>query len=272
VRAKGVTKIMGPGTYSTNSEIGLLVQGNDSPTMILMPYHKAYYAGFVEGCGFTKEMDLYAYYIDAVKFAGAKGEKIPERITRVVERIRKRGNFTVRMADMKHFDQEIVKLKAMYNTVWAKNWGFIPLTDEEIDHLAEGLKAMIDPNIAMWVEVDGKPIACAIPLPDVNTPMRKSKMMPGEPEIWQLLKLIWNWKVASKVTGVRIWAMGILEEYRASGVDALMYYEMLKRGLPRGYRDVEMSWILENNVMMNRGVQSFGGEIYKTYRVYEKVF
>lgn len=271
LRGKEVSKIMGPATYSTNSEIGLLIDGQDSPTMILMPYHKAYYKGFVEACGYGKAMDLFAYIIDLHKFAGAKADKIDPRILRVVERIRKRGNFDIRLVDMKNWDSEIAKVKTLYNQIWAKNWGFIPLTNEEIDHLAEGLKAMVDPNIAMWVEVEGKKVAVAIPLPDVNQPMRASKMKPGEPEFWQLLKLIWNWKVRGKVTGVRVWAMGILEEYRTSGLDALMYYEMLTRGIPRGYEFVEMSWILENNEMMNRGVLSLGAKVYKTYRVYEKV-
>jgi GNAT superfamily N-acetyltransferase len=270
VRAKGVNKMMGPGTYSTNSEIGLLIKGHESPTMILMPYHQPYYQGFVEACGFTKSMDLFAWYVNAEKVGGRNAEHMPERLTRLAAKLRERKNFTTRLVNMKKFDEEIATVKKIYNQAWAKNWGFIPFTDEEIDHLAEGLKVMVDPKIVVWVEREGEPVAFGIPMPDVNQPMRAAKMKPGEPEWWQLLKLIWHWKVATKPTGVRVWAMGILEEYRGSGVDAIMYYELLQRGLKRGYQDIEMSWILENNDMMNRGIQNFTGEIYKIYRVYEK--
>jgi hypothetical protein len=263
--------MMGPATYSTNSEIGLLVQGHDTPSMILMPYHKPYYQRFVEDCGLVKHIDLWAWWLDAEALQNSP-EKQMERFARLAEKIRQRRNYTVRTVDMKHFDKELEHVKRLYNSAWAKNWGFIPLTDGEIDALAEGMKAMLDPNIVVVVEHEGEVIAFAIPVPDVFQPMRQAKMKPGEPEFWQLLKLIWHWKIVGKIDRARIWGMGVAEEHRAGGVDALMYYEMLSRALPRGYRHVEMSWILENNDMMNRPIINVGGKVYKTYRVYEKAF
>jgi GNAT superfamily N-acetyltransferase len=271
LRAKGVSKMMGPATYSTNSEIGLLVQGHDTPSMILMPYHKAYYQCFVEDCGMVKHIDLWAWWLDAE--AMKKNPEQPmERFGRLAAKIRQRRNYTVRTVDMKHFDKEVEHVKRLYNEAWAKNWGFIPLNDGEIDALAEGMKAMLDPNIVVVVEVKGEVVGFAIPVPDVFQPMRKAKMKPGEPEFWQLLKLIWHWKIAGKIDRVRVWGMGVVEEHRGTGIDAVMYYEMLARALPRGYRHIEMSWILETNDMMNRPIVNVGGEVYKTYRVYEKAF
>jgi len=268
LRGKGVNKIMGPATYSTNSEIGLLIKGHDTPSMILMPYHQPYYQGFVEGCGYTKSMDLFAWWVDAKKL---QDTGILDRVARLAEKLVKRKHFTVRTVRMNDWNNEIGHVKRLYNQAWTKNWGFIPMNDDEIAVLAAGMKDMIDPNIVVVVEVDSVPVAFAVPLPDLNVPMRAAKMKAGENEILQLIRLLWNWKVVGKIDRVRVWGMGILEEYRGTGVDALMYYEMLKRGLARGYKNIEMSWILENNDMMNRAIQNFGGEIYKTYRVYEKV-
>jgi GNAT superfamily N-acetyltransferase len=261
---------MGPATFSTNSEIGLLVKGFEYPPMILTSHAPKYSQGFVEGAGYMKSMDLFCYLVDGNDWGGKKADKIPERLTRVIDKIRERRNFKVRPVNMSDFDNEIAKVKVIYNQAWEKNWGFVPLSDVEINKMATDLKQMIDPKIALFIEVGGEPVAFAVPLPNVYQPLRAARMKPGEPEILQLLRLIWHWKVKRDLNSVRAWALGILEEYRGSGVDALLYYELLTRGLPRGYTTIEMSWILENNVMMNRGCQMMGGEVYKIYRVYEK--
>jgi len=271
VRAKGVNKLMGPATYSTNSEIGLQVDGFDQRHMIQSPIAPSYAKELVETYpGMTKAMDLWYWFFDGNLWGGKKADKPPAKIKRVAEKVRERKNFKIRRVDMSHFREEVGRVKTIYNEAWAKNWGFVPMSDAEIDNLAHSLKDMIDPNIAMFAEVDGKPVAFGLPMPDVYEPMRLARMKPGEPEIWQLLKLIWHWKIRGKTTGVRIWALGILEEYRATGVDALMYYEMFMAGLKRGYVDIEMSWILDNNDKMNAIIEKLGAHIYKTYRVYEK--
>lgn len=215
-------------------------------------------------------MDLLCWHFNGEAWGGKKADKIPERLGRLVERIRQRRNFTVRQVDMRDFDNELGRVKVIYNQAWSKNWGFVPMNDEEIDHLAAGLKQMVDPHVTLFVEVEGKPVAFAVSLPNVYQPMRKARLKPDEPEIWQLLKLIWHWKIRCDINGVRVWALGVLDEYRATGIDALLYYELLRRGLPQGYVDIEMSWILENNDMMNRAIEMLGGRVYKIYRVYEK--
>ncbi len=270
VRARGVGAILGPATFSTNSEIGLLIEGYEHPQMILTSHAPRYSRGFVESYGFHKAMDLLCWYINVAKWGGRKGDKIPERLTRVVEKIRTRRNFVVRPVNMRDFPAEVERVKGIYNQAWARNWGFVPLSETEIDKMSRDLKPLVDPAIVLFAEVEGQPVAFGIPLPNIYQPLRRARMKPGEPEWWQLLKLIWHWKVRRDLTSVRVWALGVLEAYRGTGVDALVYYEMLRRGLPRGYVDVEMSWILENNDMMNRTIQMLGAEVYKIYRVYEK--
>lgn len=271
VRAKGVTRMIGPATYSTNSEIGLQISGFDMPQMVQSPHALEYVHGHLESYGgYEKSMDMWYWNLDGNDWGGRKADKLPPKIVRVAEAVRKRKNFTVRQVDMSHFKEEVEKVKVIYNQAWAKNWGFVPMSEPEIDALAKGIKDMIDPVMGLFIEVNGKPIAFCLPLPDVYQPMRLAKCKPGEPEILQLIRLIWHWKIAGRVSSVRVWALGVLEEYRASGVDALLYYELVKRGLMRGYLNIEMSWILENNQKMNSILKMMGAHIYKTYRVYEK--
>lgn len=272
LRARGVDRMLGPATFSTNSEIGLLVDGFDTPPMLLMTHAPRYYQPIYESYpGIEQEMDLWAWYFDGEKWGGRKADNPPPKLTRVVQKIKERRNFTLRNPDMRHFDKEVVHVKAIYNQAWADNWGFIPFTDEEMDNLAKEIKPFVDPNVAFFVERNGETVAFGLPLPNIYEPLRKVRSKPGEPHWWQLARLLWHWKVGG-ITSIRAWALGVLEEYRGSGADALLYYEMLKAGLPRGYVDIEMSWILANNDMMNRAIQMMGAEIYKTYRVYRKIF
>ncbi|MBN1311459.1 MAG: hypothetical protein JXB30_08570 [Anaerolineae bacterium] len=272
VRSKGVDKLMGPATFSTNSEIGLLVEGHEHPQTLLLPHARTYTQGFIESYGgFQKAMDLWIWYFDGQKWGGKKIDNLPQKVVRVAEKILQRRNFTIRIADMRHFTHEVEKVKTIYNQAWARNWGFVPLDEKEVDQLAADMKDMLDPDIVIFVELDGKTIGFGLPLPDLYQPLRKARCKPGEPHWWQLLRLIWHWKIAGKTTGIRAWALGVLEEYRGLGVDALLYYEMVKRGLARGYFDIEMGWTLENNDSINAVGKMLDAEAYKTYRVYEKM-
>lgn len=271
VRARGVDAIRGPATFSTNSEIGLLVDGFDTPPMILMPHAKPYYQGFIEARGYRKAMDLWCYFFDGRDWGGRRADQLPPKLTRVIELVRRRRNFVTRKANMRDLDQEVERVKRIYNMAWERNWGFVPMSEEEVDKLAEDIRAILDPDIAFFVEVDGEPVAFGLPLPNLYEPLRRVRCRPGEPHWWQLARLIWHWKIAGRVRSIRAWGLGVLEPYRGTGVDALLYYEMMKEGLAKGYVDIEMSWILETNDMMNRSVQMLGGRVYKTYRVYEKI-
>jgi GNAT superfamily N-acetyltransferase len=270
VRARGLPTIRGPATFSTNSEIGLLIDGFDIPPKILMRHDRPYYRRFIEDAGYVKAMDLWAYHFDGENWGGRAADKLPPKLARVVEHIRRRRNFTLRNVNMRDFDTEVERVKAIYNSAWERNWGFVPLSEAEIDKMAEDLKSIVDPDIVFFIEVNGQPVAFGLPIPNLYEPLRKVRCRPGEPHWWQLLRLVWHWKVRGHLSSVRVWALGVLEEYRGTGIDALLYYEMVKAGLSKGYMDIEMSWILEDNDMMNRSIKVLGGEVYKTYRVYEK--
>lgn len=266
VRQAGHTSVLGPAQFSTNDEVGLLVDGFNDPPRLLMTYNPKRYQDYIEGAGYVKAMDLWAYSLatDILR------ENIPPKVFRVTEKIGMRRNLRVRKLAMKDFDREVDRLKEIYNTSWERNWGFVPMTEDELNYLAKKLKPFLDPDLAVFVEQDDKPIAFGIGLPDLNAPLRLAYPRPGVPEAWTILKLFWHWRVRKKVDWLRVWALGILPEYRGLGIDSLVYLDMAKTALAKRFKWVEMSWILEDNAMMNRGIQLMGGEVYKTYRVYEK--
>jgi GNAT superfamily N-acetyltransferase len=185
-----------------------------------------------------------------------------------VEKIKKRYKITIRELDMKDWGNEIERFKKIYNAAWSKNWGFVPFTDAEIVHLADGLKMILDPSITLFAEVDGKPIGASLPLPNVNEILLKAR--PGPSLLSSYLAAGRMLLGRRKVKLLRIFAMGVVEEYRNRGVDALFYYETVKRAIERGYTEAEASWILANNDMMNRAIEMMGAKVYKTYRIYEK--
>lgn len=267
-RAAGHASILGPAQFSTNDEIGLLVEGFDDPPRILMTYNPRRYAGYLDAAGYVKAMDLWAHTTNLEKFHQSGG--VPPKLLRVLDKVQQRERFQVHSLDMAKFDHEISRVKKLYNSSWARNWGFVPMTDPEFDRLGEQMKSIIDPDLVAIVELDGEMVGFALTLPDLNEPLRLAYPRPGVPEWWTFVKLIWNWKVRRRVSWMRAFALGVLPEYRGRGVDALMYMFTMQAGLRKGYRKTEMSWILENNDMMNRAIRLFGGEIYKIYRVYEK--
>ncbi len=262
----GHDSILGPAQFSTNDEVGMLVDGFDGVPRILMPYNPPRYMDYVEAAGYQKAMDLWSYKIDLENFM----QNIPHKLLRVVEKVRERKNLLIRTINMKDFDQEVERFKRVYNSSWERNWGFVPMTDPEIERMAAQLKPMLDPDLVLMVEREGEVIGVALSLPDLCQPLHKAYPRPGVPEILSMLKLFWHWRVRGGIRWVRGFALGVLPEYRALGVDALMYLETAKAASRRGYTYVEGSWILENNDMMNRIVRLVGGEVYRTHRLYEK--
>jgi GNAT superfamily N-acetyltransferase len=187
---------------------------------------------------------------------------------RVVEKIKKRHNITIREIEMKDWDSELAKFGEIYNSAWSKNWGFVPLTDDELHLIAEGLKLIVDPRVTLFAEVDGKPIGASVPLPNINEVLSRAR--PGPSLLSSYLAAIRLLLGRRKVKLLRVFAMGVVEEYRGRGVDALFYYETVKRAVKHGYTEAEASWILANNDMMNRAIEMMGAKVYKTYRIYQK--
>lgn len=267
LRQRGMTAIRGPANFSTNEEVGLFVDGLPGPPVIMMTYNPAYYATLIEGAGLVKVMDLVAYMSDLTPYYQSG---LPERTLRIAEKVKERRGITVRKIDMRHFDQEVEHVKELYNSAWAKNWGFVPMTDQEIEHIAGQLRQMIDPDICSFVEKDGQPIGFALLLPDLNQPLLKAYPHPDTPEWWTMLKLFWHWKVRRSVDTVRGWASGVLEQHRGVGADAVLALEIAQAVMRKGYRRAELSWVLEENFMTKRMAELYGGKAYRTYRLYEK--
>jgi len=167
-----------------------------------MTYNPRYYPELIETAGFCKAMDLLAYTLDLTQF-GPQGEHLPPKLLRVARKIEERGRFTARSLDMSRFGDEVHRFKRIYNSAWTKNWGFVPLTDAEIDHMAAGLKQMLDPDVVWFAEEDGEPIGAMLPLPDVSQALIQAYPRPGVPEWWTMVKLLWHWKVRRRVDTIR---------------------------------------------------------------------
>jgi hypothetical protein len=249
---------------STNDECGLLVDGFDKPPVIMMTYNPPYYVDFLEANGFTKAMDLWAWWADINDTIN----NLPEKLLRVVSKVNDRYHLTIRSLNMKDWDNEVARAKEIYNSAWAKNWGFVPMTDAEFEHLAHSLKPILDPDIAFMVEKDGQPVGVSVSLPDANQPLHK--FHPGPSILSSYLGAAYSLLFKNRADFLRVTILGVLNQYRGNGVDAMMYYETAKAAAKKGYKFAEASWILETNDMMNRPIEMMGGKIYKTYRIYEK--
>lgn len=265
-KERGHTALRGPAQWSTNDECGLLVDGFDDNPRILMTYNPSYYVDYIEKSGYKYARDLWAYKLGVKKFMEITGERLDKLTTRILAR----KNITIHNLDMKKYDDEVNKLKLLYNNAWSMNWGFIPMTDLEFDQLADELHSIIDPDLVFIAEKDGKPVGFSLTLPDLNKPLRLAYPKPDTPEWWTMGKLVWQWKIRRKVSWIRVFALGVIPEYRNLGIDALFYFKTAQAALKKGIKMAEMSWILDNNDLMNKPIIAMGGEVYKTYRYYEK--
>lgn len=252
----GMKKMLGPSNPSMNDELGVLVNAFDLSPAIKMPWNPSYYPILFERAGFVKAMDLFAWTLDV--------KDVSDRLKRLGLMILKRTKVTFRNPDMKNFDREIKLLREIYNSAWSENWGFVPWTEAEFEHAARSLKKVIDPDIVLVAEVDGKPVGFSMALPDINIAL---KHINGRLFPFGLLKLLWY---SRKINRLRVPILGVIKEYRGRGIDTALYYKSFHISTGKGYSGGEMSWILENNTLMNRAVEMMGADKYKTYRLYER--
>ena len=260
---RGFDTMRGPASFSTNDESGLLVEGFDTPPVLMMPHNPPYYLSLLERAGFTTAKNLLVY-----QHGRQHGQVIPvpERLTRATRLITERLGITVRPIRMDDFKAEVDRVKALYNKAWEHNWGFIPMTDHEIDHLAAQFRPVVVPSLVPFVEKDGKIIAFALALPDLNSILatnRSGRMFPV------ILKLLWKLKT-NRVYRLRITLLGVLPEYRGKGIDAVLYHWIWTRGGVLNYSWGEAGWILEDNPSMNAGLVKMGFTVYKTYRLLDR--
>lgn len=262
-RAQGLDTMRGPASFSTNEECGLLIEGFDSSPVLMMTYNPPYYARLLEACGLTKAKDLLAYHISRDTVFSPR----VARLERMVERVRARGDVRVRHFDLRNFDAELVLARQVYNHAWESNWGFVPMTDEEFQFMGRQFKQVAEPELVLLAETvpEGRPVGFALTLPDWNVAIRRING-----RLWPLgLPILLWYGYTRKLKRLRLVALGVVHDYHRRGVDALLLWETLRRGVRRGFDEAEFSWILEDNALMINAAEAFGLRCYKRYRMYE---
>jgi len=261
LRAQGFGKVLGPMNFSTNHEVGLLVDGFERPPAIMTTYNPPYYATLIEANGFTKAKDLWSFELSS-------SVQPPEKVARIAEKIRTREGVTVRSVDLKKFEEEVRLIKGIYNAAWEKNWGFVPMTEREFDHLARDMKQIVRPELLLIAEVKGEPVAFSMTIPDANEALKAAN---GRLTTFGLPIGLAKLLLASrKIRRLRLITLGIKEGYRRRGLDAILYLDTLRTAHQLGYEGGEISWTLEDNHLVNRAIESMGGKRSKTHRVYER--
>lgn len=256
---QGHAVVRGPANPSLHDSVGLLVDGFEHAPYLLMPYNPPSYPAFVERAGFRKVKDLLAWDIDLRRPLAA-------RVARLASRLQARRHVHVRPVDTtsRGFRRDLESLKGIYRSAWRDNWGFVPPTDAEIDQLARDLKPVLDPEVALFVEVNGTVAGCALALPDVNQVLKR---MNGRLTPISLLHFL---RRRTIITRGRVLLLGVLPAYQRLGLYPLLIAELHRRGRARGYTRAELSWTLEDNALVNAGIAAAGGHLHKTYRLYEK--
>lgn len=258
---RDIETIRGPFSLSINETAGLLVDGFETPPYVMMDHHDPWLGSALEMRGYNKVKDLVTYRLDTT-------DGLQDRFRSLAQR--PYDGFTMRSIDMKRYSEEIVTVTSIFNDAWAGNWGFIPLTEAEIDAMASELKPIIDPELVKIAELDGKPVAFIVLLPNVNEAIANlhGKLLP-----FGWLKLLWTLKV-SGVRTARVPLMGVRQEISdtliGKALPLKLIYALEERTVARNINELELSWLLEDNMSVRNVVEAIGGQLSKTYRVFEK--
>lgn len=246
----------GPMNLCMNDECGFLLEGFDSPPVIMMTYNPEYYLDMMERYGLEKAKDLYAFLNEGIV-------QTPERLEKIAERVREKYNVTIRPLNMKKLKDEVAKIKTIYNAAWEKNWGFVPMTEKEMDYLAADLRKIVLPELVLFAEISGEPVGIAVTVPNFNEALIH---ISGHLDPLSIVKLLIYRK---KIKGIRSLIMGMLKEYRVTGIPVLLFMETAKAARKLGFEWCETSWNLEDNHLINKFDETIGGRLYKKYRIYE---
>jgi GNAT superfamily N-acetyltransferase len=260
---RGMRLMRGPMNPSINYEAGLLVDGFDSPPRVMMTYNPSYYENLFRIAGLRPIRDLYAYRITR---RTPQGEQ--ERWLKL-ERALRMGvnpNVKIRPVRMDQFGADVQIVWRIYNEAWRSNWGATPCGPDEFRYLARKLKPILIPELALGAEVGGEVVGFGIVVPDINRALQHAH---GSLFPFGLPKILYY---KHQIKNVRVLALGVLKEYRRSGIAAQLYAALYRRWLQLGFTEAECSWVVEDNRPMQKSVQFIGGERYKTYRIYERSF
>ena len=250
--------IRGPANPSSNYTWGLLVENFTESNVIMMPYNPEYYVKLVEACGYRKEKDLFA-------FKWVYDEKIVSRMEKIKERIlRENKNLCFEFVDVKKLDLAFDYVKEVYNSAWEKNWGFVPMSDKEIENMASEIRLILKKDYVFFMKDGDRPVAFCFILPDLNKAIKK---LNGEFSIFNIIPFLYS---VLRIKSGRMLALGVIEEYRQRGIEILMILKAIEIIKKLGWEWGELSWTLEDNRKINKTIERFGGRIYKRYRIYRK--
>ena len=263
LRDQGLEWIKGPFSLSINDECGLLIDGFDTPPYLMMGHAKPYYDQRIRDAGLDKAKDLHCYRI-------VSGRPLSGTVVRFLRKASEIDGLFIRPFDMRKYDEEISTVVNIFNDAWSENWGFLPMQDEEITYLAKSLRPLVRSNGAAIAEFNGKPVAMAVCIPNLNEAIADldGRLLP-----FGWAKLLWRIRVRSPKS-VRMPLMGVRKKYQGGLIGAALAYSVINKvrthQMETGVTEAELSWILEDNISIQRMIESFGGELYKTYRLYER--
>ena len=259
-RARKLPSLQGPMNPTTNDECGLLIEGFDSAPVFMMTYNPRYYIALLEQAGFRKAKDLLAFHIDLATLP-------MDRLSRIAAKVRERNRgLSFRPVLRKTLDRDIVKIKEIYNHAWGENWGFVPMTDAEVDFMAKRLKPLLMEGLIWLAEAGTEPVGFLLAMPDYNIALKPLRGRLMTPRLLGFLPYAFGWKYPPRT---RVLTLGVKAKYRSKGLESALLIEGLKVGIKAGVTESEASWILEDNVLMCRVLEAIGGHVYKRYRIYE---
>ncbi len=260
-KSHGMNILRGPMNPSTNHECGLQISAFDTEPYFMMTANPSYYMKHCEQYGFKKAKDLYAW------LCYTKTYTLDERRTRIANKKIEKQRYSFRSLNLKQFKQETEKLFQIYNDAWEKNWGFVPMSAAEFKHMSKELKAIIDPELCIMVEVDGEPVGFSLTVPNLNEvtkKIRNGKLLP-----FGIFKLLWHTKIKPSINTYRIITLGVKKQHQSAGLGAILLHKTEEILRNKGAQYAEASWILEDNHMMNNSIETAGAKHYKTYRIYD---
>jgi ribosomal protein S18 acetylase RimI-like enzyme len=261
LRARGRDEIMGPIDYSTNYVCGLLVAGFDFPPTLLTAHNPPYYPALIEGLGFDKVIDFYAWWF-------SEPARAATRLRRLAASLKKRDAATIRQGNLKNFRAEAGRLREIYNDAWKENWGFVPFTEKEFEFMAKELKQLVVPEFTLIAEVGDEPVGFILCVPDINVALRKiNGRLTSYGLPIGLAKLLYH---KSRIRTARLIALGVKPKYRRGGIAEMLVLRIIEDAMiKRGFTG-ELSMTLENNHLINRFLAAIGAKKYKTYRIYRR--
>jgi GNAT superfamily N-acetyltransferase len=262
-RERGRARILGPMDFTTNDEVGILIEGYERKPMVLQPWHPPYYRELIEAEGFAKAMDLLMWELRMGELK--EGERFDPSIHAAAEKALHEEGIAIRNMRKRDMANEVRRFMDVYNEAWGDNWGFVPITDAEVEFQAKNLKPVLDEEWTFMAEKDGEVVGAALTLPDVNQVLEKLN--------GRLLPLGWLrfLRGRSKIDQLRVFALGVKHDYRHTGIAAGLYLKHIEMAArPETISWGEMGWILETNEPMNRAMEGMGGKVVKRYRLYEK--